>query len=92
MRIRDFLPATSLVAVCVLWLAFATLRPQPGQSQIGVVFPPNYSGQDVLTLIEPSPLAYAVGAGYVEVDEDCLKATAEGRLRLNGLLASLLVK
>ena len=51
MRIRDFLPATSLVAVCVLWLAFATLRPQPGQSQIGVVFPPNYSGQDVLTRI-----------------------------------------
>ena len=50
------------------------------------------TGQDVLTLIEPSPLAYAVGAGYVEVDEDCLKATAEGRLRLNGLLASLLVK
>lgn len=48
------------------------------------------TGRDVLTLIQPSKLAYAVGAGYVELDETRFRATAEGRLRLNGLLASLL--
>ena len=51
MGIRDFLPATALVSVCILWLAVATLRPQPDQMQIGVVFPPNYSGQDVLSRV-----------------------------------------
>jgi putative oxygen-independent coproporphyrinogen III oxidase len=48
------------------------------------------TGRDVLALIQPSKLAYAVGAGYVELDEGRLRATAEGRLRLNSLLASLL--
>ena len=48
------------------------------------------TGRDVLTLIHPSKLAYAVGAGYVELDETRIAATAEGRLRLNSLLASLL--
>jgi hypothetical protein len=51
MRIRDFLPAAALVVVCVFWLAAATLRPQPGQTQIGVVFPPNIGAQDVLARI-----------------------------------------
>lgn len=48
------------------------------------------AGRDVLTLINPSKLAYAVGAGYVELDKTRIAATAEGRLRLNSLLASLL--
>jgi len=48
------------------------------------------TGRDVLTLIDPSKLAYAVGAGYVALDRTTLRATAEGRLRLNSLLASLL--
>tara|TARA_B100000965_G_scaffold156159_1_gene130111 strand:+ start:1365 stop:1691 length:327 start_codon:yes stop_codon:yes gene_type:complete len=51
MRIRDYLPAAALVAVCVGWLAVATLRPQPGQTQIGVVFPPGFTGQDVLSRV-----------------------------------------
>jgi len=48
------------------------------------------TGRDVLTLISPSKLAYAVGAGYVDLDKTRIAATAEGRLRLNSLLASLL--
>ena len=48
------------------------------------------TGRDVLTLINPSKLAYAVGAGYVDLDKTRIAATAEGRLRLNSLLASLL--
>ena len=51
MTFRNLLPATLLVAVCILWLAAATLRPQPGQLQIGVVFPPTLSGSQVLARI-----------------------------------------
>jgi oxygen-independent coproporphyrinogen-3 oxidase len=49
------------------------------------------TGRNALDLMDPSKLAYAVGAGYVEMDEGRLRATAEGRLRLNSLLASLLI-
>ena len=51
MRFRDFLPAALLAGFCLFWLAAATLRPQPGQSQIGVVFPPTLSGAQVLARI-----------------------------------------
>lgn len=51
MRIRDLLPAAMLVGVCIFWLAAATLRPQPGQSQVGVIFPPSLTGTEVLARI-----------------------------------------
>lgn len=50
------------------------------------------TGLEVLDLIDPAKLSYAVGAGYVELDETCLRATDAGRLRLNSLLASLLAE
>ena len=40
-----------LVAACVAWLAVATLRPQPGQTQVGVVFSPALTGTEVLARI-----------------------------------------
>tara|TARA_R110000868_G_scaffold13586_1_gene63189 strand:- start:112 stop:429 length:318 start_codon:yes stop_codon:yes gene_type:complete len=51
MTFRNLLPATLLVVVCVLWLAAATLRPVPGQTQVGVVFPPGLDGDQVLARI-----------------------------------------
>ncbi len=51
MRIRDLVPAAILVGVCIFWLAAATLRPQPGQSQVGVIFPPSLTGTEVLARI-----------------------------------------
>ena len=51
MRIRDLLPAAMLVGACIIWLAAATLRPQPGQSQVGVIFPPSLAGTEVLARI-----------------------------------------
>ena len=40
MRVKDLLPAAGLVTVCMTWLVIATLRPLPGQTEVGVVFPP----------------------------------------------------
>lgn len=54
MRIRDLLPAMALVLVCISWLGVAMLRPQPGQSQVGVVFPPYLDATDVLGRIAES--------------------------------------
>jgi hypothetical protein len=51
MRLRDFAPAAMLAAICIFWLAAATLRPHPGQSQVGVVFPPTLTGSQVLARI-----------------------------------------
>ncbi|HBC06797.1 MAG TPA: hypothetical protein DC046_04350 [Rhodospirillaceae bacterium] len=51
MRIRDLLPTAMLVGFCILWLAIAALRPQSGQSQIGVVFPPSLTETEILARI-----------------------------------------
>ena len=51
MTVRNLLPTVVLVVFSVLWLAAASLRPQPGQEQIGVVFPPNMDGTEVLAHI-----------------------------------------
>lgn len=51
MRIRDLFPAAALVVTCVMWLAAATLRPQPGQTQVGIVFSPTLTGTEVLARI-----------------------------------------
>lgn len=51
MRLRDLMPATFLVTACVIWLAAAMLRPQPGQAQVGVVFSPALTGTEVLARI-----------------------------------------
>ena len=49
------------------------------------------AGADVLDFIDPGALARARDEGYAAVDDQHLAATAEGRLRLNGLLKALLV-
>ena len=51
MRVRDLAPAMMLVGVCIFWLAAATLRPQAGQPQVGVIFPPSLTGTQVLVRI-----------------------------------------
>ena len=51
MRFRDFMPAAGLASGCLLVLAAASLRPQPGQDQVGVVFPPSLDGTQVLARI-----------------------------------------
>ena len=51
MRLKDFIPAAALVAVCIGWLAVATLRPLPGQTQVGVVFPPTLDSLGVMQRI-----------------------------------------
>ncbi|MEQ8506478.1 MAG: hypothetical protein RIB80_14225 [Rhodospirillales bacterium] len=51
MTFKNLLPATLLVAVCIAWLAIASLRPQPGQTQLGVVFPPDLNQIQVLSRI-----------------------------------------
>lgn len=48
------------------------------------------AGTDVLDFLEATQVAAALDAGYLTVDERRLAATAEGRLRLNALVAALL--
>jgi hypothetical protein len=40
-----------LALICIFWLAAATLRPVPGSTQVGVVFPPQFTATDVLARI-----------------------------------------
>lgn len=54
MTFKNLLPATLLVAVCIAWLAIASLRPQTGQTQLGVVFPPDLNQKQVLSRIADS--------------------------------------
>lgn len=49
------------------------------------------AGADVLDFVDGGALARAVEEGYATVDDRHLAATADGRLRLNGLLKALLV-
>jgi len=51
MRIRDVIPAAILAAACLLVLAAASLRPLPGQDQVGVVFPPSLDDAQVLARV-----------------------------------------
>ena len=48
------------------------------------------TGAEVLDFIDDRALAASLDEGYVTLDDGRLAATAEGRLRLNGLLAALL--
>jgi oxygen-independent coproporphyrinogen-3 oxidase len=48
-------------------------------------------GVDLGSILEPARLADLVEAGYIEVDDESLRTTAAGRLRLNAVLAHLLI-
>lgn len=49
------------------------------------------TGQDVMAFLKDSVLSASIAEGYVTLDDATLAATDEGRLRLNSLLAALLI-
>ena len=49
------------------------------------------TGVQLMEAIEPDILAQAIEAGYLTHDGATLRATQEGRLRLDALLAALVV-
>ncbi|MEK9672068.1 MAG: radical SAM family heme chaperone HemW [Rhodospirillaceae bacterium] len=48
------------------------------------------TGEDVTAYLDADAVRQAADGGYLDVTGDCFRATADGRLRLNGLLARII--
>ena len=82
-RTRDSVPRADRAAEMLMM----GLRLRDGVARRAVVAE---AGADIDRVVDPAALRRLIEAGYLVLDENALRATAEGRQRLNAVLAALL--